>query len=88
MDNTNPDEVFSVSDTYAFFIGSTEGLKSLFFAKDGSWGDATDLAVVDASVFTEDDLEMIAAVADSERYDYTLLLAQVRVEDLNNGGEA
>lgn len=40
---------------------------SLFIAQDGSWGDATDLVIVDDTDWTANDYEIMGWFTDSER---------------------
>ena len=49
-----------------------------YFATDGSYGDATDLLVIDASLFTEEDWDEIQNASDADRADlaYEILMSK------------
>lgn len=43
---------------------------NIFYAADGSWGDATDLIIFDTSRWTKEDESVFAELTDSERARY------------------
>lgn len=53
----------------------------LYIATDGSYGDATDLLLVDASEFTNDDYEALDAVDDAYRQEEAAEIAVYRSDD-------
>lgn len=53
----------------------------LYVAKDGSYGDATDLLLVDATDFTSDDYESLDGVDDGYRREEAAEIAVYRIAD-------
>ena len=49
-----------------------------YFATDGSYGDATDLIVIDTDLFTEEDWDEIQNASDADRADlaYEILMSK------------
>lgn len=46
----------------------------IYFAKDGNYGDATDLVLIDSHWFSEEDWEVIEQASDMERANVAMKL--------------
>ena len=55
----------------------------MYFAADGSYGDATDMLIVDTDLFTQEDWDEIDNASDSERSDLAQQIATMKKETEN-----
>ncbi len=59
-----------------------------YFTADGSYGDATDMLVIDTDLFTQEDWDEIDNASDSERSDLAQQIALSKKKEAENASNA